>query len=68
MATSIDTSTPQRRPQLHRKTLTTVVGSQASGGAGLTAGISVGALIAQDMLGTEALSGLPTALFTSAPP
>lgn len=41
-----------------------MVASQAFGGAGLAAGISVGALIAQDMLGTEALSGLPTALFT----
>ncbi len=38
--------------------------SQAFGGAGLAAGISVGALIAQDMLGSDALSGLPTALFT----
>lgn len=64
MTTTFDTITPQRRQQLHRKTLTTVVISQAFGGAGLAAGISVGALIAQDMLGTEALSGLPTALFT----
>lgn len=64
MTTTIDTITTQRRQQLHRKTLTTVVISQAFGGAGLAAGISVGALIAQDMLGTEALSGLPTALFT----
>lgn len=64
MTTTVDTITPQRRQQLHRKTLTTVVISQAFGGAGLAAGISVGALIAQDMLGTEALSGLPTALFT----
>lgn len=64
MTTTFDTITPQRRQQLHRKTLTTVVISQAFGGAGLAAGISVGALIAQDMLDTEALSGLPTALFT----
>lgn len=64
MTTSIDTITPQQRQQLQRRTLTTVVVSQAFGGAGLAAGISVGALIAQDILGTEALSGLPTALFT----
>lgn len=64
MTTSVDTITPQQRQRLHRRTLTTVVISQAFGGAGLAAGISVGALIAQDMLGTEALSGLPTALFT----
>ncbi|HEY4535512.1 MAG TPA: MFS transporter, partial [Enteractinococcus sp.] len=52
------------RARLQRKTLVTVLLSQACGGAGLTAGIAVGALIAQDMLATEALSGLPTALFT----
>lgn len=56
--------TDERRQQLHRRTLTIVLLSQAFGGAGLAAGISVGALIAQDMLGTEALSGLPTTLFT----
>lgn len=64
MTTSVDTITPQQRQRLHRRTLLTVVMSQAFGGAGLAAGISVGALIAQDLLGTEALSGLPTALFT----
>lgn len=64
MTTSVDTITPQQRQQLHRRTLFTVVMSQAFGGAGLAAGISVGALIAQDLLGTEALSGVPTALFT----
>lgn len=64
MTAFVDAITPQQRQQLHRRTLITVVVSQAFGGAGLAAGISVGALIAQDMLGTEALSGLPTALFT----
>lgn len=56
--------TADRRAQIHRRTLTVVVISQAFGGAGLAAGISVGALIAQDMMGTESLSGVPTALFT----
>lgn len=56
--------TAERRQHLHRRTLAIVLLSQAFGGAGLAAGISVGALIAQDMLGSEALSGLPTALFT----
>lgn len=65
MATLVEPITEARRQQLHRRTLTTVLLSQAFGGAGLAAGISVGALIAQDMLGTEALSGLPTALFTA---
>lgn len=64
MTTLTETITPQRRQQLHRRTLTTVLTSQSFGGAGLAAGISVGALIAQDMLGSDALSGLPTALFT----
>lgn len=49
---------------VQRRTLWTVVISQAFGGAGLAAGIAVGALIAEDMLGGDALSGLPTAMFT----
>ena len=64
MTQLLEAITPQRQQQLHRRTLVTVLVSQAFGGAGLAAGISVGALIAQDMLGTEAMSGLPTALFT----
>lgn len=64
MAMLLEAITDERRQQLHRRTLATVLISQSFGGAGLAAGISVGALIAQDMLGTEALSGLPTALFT----
>lgn len=64
MTTRVDTITPAEQQRIHRRTLTTVVISQAFGGAGLAAGISVGALIAQDMMGTESLSGLPTALFT----
>ena len=50
--------------QVHRRTLTVVIVSQILGGAGLAAGVSVGALLAQDMLGTDALAGLPTGLFT----
>ncbi|MUT68755.1 MFS transporter [Paenibacillus sp. NEAU-GSW1] len=38
--------------------------SQMFGGAGLAAGITVGALLAQDMLGTDSFAGVPTALFT----
>lgn len=56
--------TPAQIEQLYRRSLRTVVVSQAFGGAGLAAGIAVGALIAQDMLGSAALSGLPTACFT----
>lgn len=53
------------RASLQRRTLTVVVTSQVLGGAGLAAGITVGALLAQDMLGNESLTGLPAALFTS---
>ncbi|WP_158506349.1 MFS transporter [Tomitella biformata] len=49
---------------LQRRTLAVVVASQVLGGAGLAAGITVGALLAQDMLGDDSLSGLPVALFT----
>lgn len=37
--------------------------SQVLGGAGLAAGVTVGALLAQEMLGSEGLAGIPTALF-----
>lgn len=50
--------------RVQRRTLVVVVLSQILGGAGLAAGITVGALIAQDMLGSEGLAGLPSALFT----
>lgn len=52
------------RRALQRRTLFTVVASQVLGGAGLAAGITVGALLAKDMLGGDSLSGLPSALFT----
>lgn len=37
---------------------------QIFGGAGLAAGITVGALIAKDMLGTDGFAGLPIAILT----
>lgn len=52
------------RQVLHRRTLAVVMASQVFSGLGLAAGITVGALLAQDMLGSDDLSGLPTALFT----
>lgn len=55
---------PGKRQQLYRRTLIIVVISQIFGGAGLAAGITVGALLAGEMLGTNALAGLPAALFT----
>ncbi|GGA55325.1 putative MFS-type transporter YdeG [Pseudoclavibacter endophyticus] len=52
------------RERVQRRTLAVVVVSQVLGGAGLAAGISVGALLAEDLLGTGSVAGLPTALFT----
>ncbi|WP_166139569.1 MFS transporter [Nocardioides ochotonae] len=52
----------QRR--LYRRTLTVVVISQVFGGAGLAAGVTVGGLLAQDLVGGESVAGLPAALFT----
>lgn len=54
----------EKQQQLYKRTLMVVVISQIFGGAGLAAGITVGALLAQDMLGTESVTGIPTALFT----
>ncbi|MBM4764385.1 MFS transporter [Bacillus sp. B15-48] len=50
--------------RLYKRTLFIVILSQTFGGAGLAAGITVGALLAQEMLGSTSVSGLPTALFT----
>ncbi|MFD1356312.1 MFS transporter [Fictibacillus halophilus] len=50
--------------QIYKRTLLVVSISQIFGGAGLAAGITVGALLAQQMMGTDAFSGLPAALFT----
>ena len=47
-----------------RRTLAVLVGAQIFSGAGLAAGVTVGALLAQDMLDTTAWAGLPSALFT----
>ncbi|MCT1905416.1 MFS transporter [Oceanobacillus sojae] len=55
---------PEKQKQLYKKTLIIVIMSQIFGGAGLAAGITVGALLAQEMLGTDSVTGVPTALFT----
>ncbi len=49
---------------LYKRTLLIILIAQTLGGAGLAAGIAVGALLAQDMLGVDSLTGLPTTLFT----
>ncbi|GAB2718672.1 MFS transporter [Streptomyces bullii] len=53
------------RPEVQRRILTVLVASQILSGAGLAAGVTVGALLAQDMLGSTDLAGLPSALFTA---
>ncbi|MBD0418974.1 MFS transporter [Streptomyces sp. TRM S81-3] len=51
--------------EAQRRVLTVLVAGQILSGAGLAAGITVGALLAQDMLGSTDLAGLPSALFTA---
>ena len=47
-----------------RRTLAVLLLAQILSGAGLAAGITVGALLAEQMLGSSRLSGLPTVFFT----
>ncbi|MFF8787929.1 MFS transporter [Streptomyces sp. NPDC015125] len=48
-----------------RRILAVLVFSQILSGAGLAAGITVGALLAKEMLGSTGLAGVPSALFTA---
>lgn len=48
-----------------RRTVLVLVLAQVLSGAGLAAGITVGALLAADMLASTAYAGLPAALFTA---
>lgn len=52
------------RDALARRTIRVLLVSQVLAGAGLAAGITVGALLAEDMLGSTGSAGLPAALFT----
>lgn len=56
--------TEEEQQKLYKRTLLIISISQMFGGAGLAAGITVGALLAQQMLGTDAYAGLPAAMFT----
>jgi MFS family permease len=51
--------------RLQRRTLRVLVLTQALGGVGLAAGVAVGALLARDLLGGDALAGLPAAASTA---
>jgi len=50
--------------RIYRRTLGVVAVSQILAGLGLAAGITVSALLAEDMLGSTGLAGLPSAFFT----
>jgi MFS family permease len=67
MTATDHTATAAPRQAVQKRTLAAVMAlaSQVFSGAGLAAGITVGALLAEDMLDTTSLSGLPSALFTA---
>jgi len=52
------------RASVQRRTLLAVIVTQMLGGAGLAAGVTVGALLAQRMLGGDQYAGLPAAVLT----
>lgn len=58
------TYSSEQRVKIYRRTLIVIMLSQIFAGTGIAAGVTVGALLAQSMLGTESFAGLPTALFT----
>ncbi|PFG42729.1 MFS transporter [Isoptericola jiangsuensis] len=61
-----DVAPPASAPAdpLQRRTLRVLVLAQVLSGAGLAAGITVGALLVTDLLGSARFAGLPAALFT----
>lgn len=62
--------TPSSSPEaselqrIYKRTLGVVAVSQILAGLGLAAGVTVSALLAEDMLGSTGLAGLPSAFFT----
>lgn len=52
------------RERLQRRTAKVMLTSQVVAGAGLAAGVTVGALLAEDMLGSARFSGIASTLFT----
>lgn len=60
----MDTLHSEEIQKIYKRTIRVVIASQMLGGAGLAAGVTVGALLAQEMLGTEKYAGVPAALFT----
>ncbi|WP_431955827.1 MFS transporter [Nocardia lijiangensis] len=62
---SITRSSPELPAELQRHIVRVLVAAQVFSGAGLAAGITVGALLAQGMLDSTSLAGLPSALLTA---
>lgn len=52
--------TPVDRASLQRKVIRTLVATQILGGVGMASGIAVGALLAEELSGTESLAGVGT--------
>ncbi|WP_069164312.1 MFS transporter [Nocardia altamirensis] len=66
MSTSAPARIDDRPPaEQQRRVLRVLVAAQALSGAGLAAGVTVGALLAQDMLGSTSFAGLSGALGTA---
>src|SRR3989338_1393689 len=64
MLSSKEKGSPYKREEAYRRTIRVLIGSQLMAGAGLAAGIAVGALLAEEMTGSTGAAGLPAALFT----
>jgi MFS family permease len=56
---------PTEHATLQRRTLRVLVVGQVLGGLGLAAGVSVGALLARDLLDGDALTGIPLGVATA---
>lgn len=55
----------EREPTEQRRVIRTLVVAQVLSGVGLAAGVTVGAVLAQRLLGSDSLAGVPAALFTA---
>lgn len=66
MVTALASGSPSaaERDAAYRRALRVLLAAQVLAGAGLAAGITVGALLAEEMLGATGAAGLSTALFT----
>ncbi|MFD5556360.1 MFS transporter [Streptomyces sp. NPDC127068] len=62
--TTANVTTDHDEHPAQRRVLAVLVTTQILNGAALAAGITVGALLAEEMLGSTGLAGVPSALFT----